>query len=277
MCCERCNKWQHIRCHDQADFIAGRPRRNWELVDFLCASCTARIQFSPYGLVPQQQPQRHHPDSQIWSHYGGNTSNNVLVQRASQPVPSKPTYKQASYEAAPYSNGRAHHTLPQAPAQQAHSTSTQYASRSKSSAMALGQSVYPGSASPQSQALPHSPVSAPTPSRASYASGPNMYLSNYSSSSHSPQNPSQPPQPSSSSHYRPAMPPAQTGAWSQQQVHYSQLATHQSWNGMAHTSGSQPYAASVPQPPVQSSRYYRPHPTAPSTQQYYSGGPNSQS
>lgn len=39
MSCGRCSKWQHIRCHDRADQAAGRPRRNWDSVDFICKSC----------------------------------------------------------------------------------------------------------------------------------------------------------------------------------------------------------------------------------------------
>lgn len=292
MCCERCNKWQHIRCHDQADFIAGRPRRNWELVDFLCAACTAKSLISPYGFSSQQQqqPQRHHPDAQIWSHYGENKSNNGIVPRTSQPAPPKPTYKQTSYEAVPYSNGRTHNPLPHPPVQQTQSTSaallTQYANRPKSSAMASSQSAYPASASHQSQAIP--PAAAPAPPstlpRAPYPSGPNMYLSHYSGNSR-PSNPAQPAQLSSSAPYRSTVPVAPTGAWSPQQLHYSQLAPHQVWNGATHGSVSQPYMASGPsvgQPPVQQARYYRPHPTAtsnplPSAQNYYTGGPNSQS
>lgn len=50
MSCEKCNKWQHIRCHDQSDFIAGRPRRNWELEEFVCNACQIRQRTSPQQL-----------------------------------------------------------------------------------------------------------------------------------------------------------------------------------------------------------------------------------
>ncbi|KAG8969453.1 hypothetical protein FRC03_002729 [Tulasnella sp. 419] len=40
--CEKCSKWQHIECHDFADDQAGRPRRDWNSVDFLCSSCQAK-------------------------------------------------------------------------------------------------------------------------------------------------------------------------------------------------------------------------------------------
>lgn len=39
MCCGSCSKWQHISCHDQADVRSGRPRRNWEQVEFICRHC----------------------------------------------------------------------------------------------------------------------------------------------------------------------------------------------------------------------------------------------
>ena len=38
-CCEKCNKWQHIPCHDAADLRAGRKKRNWDEVEFMCRSC----------------------------------------------------------------------------------------------------------------------------------------------------------------------------------------------------------------------------------------------
>lgn len=44
MCCEMCNKWQHIRCHDQADFIAGRSRRDWDSEEFICDTCKTRTE-----------------------------------------------------------------------------------------------------------------------------------------------------------------------------------------------------------------------------------------
>lgn len=44
MCCEVCNKWQHIRCHDQADFIAGRLRRDWDSEEFVCDACKTRTE-----------------------------------------------------------------------------------------------------------------------------------------------------------------------------------------------------------------------------------------
>jgi len=53
MSCGRCSKWQHIFCHDRADQAAGRPRRNWDSVDFICKSCR----------LSQQRSHRHYPIS----------------------------------------------------------------------------------------------------------------------------------------------------------------------------------------------------------------------
>ncbi|KAF8518471.1 hypothetical protein JB92DRAFT_2902655 [Gautieria morchelliformis] len=289
MCCERCNKWQHIRCHDQADFIAGRPRRNWELEDFLCTTCAA----TPRGSSSEQPPQWHHPDPPLWSRYGANIGNGVAPMPP-QPAPPQPAYNQTSYDTAPHSNGRTNYASPRAQVQPAHSMPpTHYAHRSQSSAGTTGRSVFPESASPQSRAPAPTPAPAPppVPSRAPYMSGPNMYLSNYPSSYRSPQTiANHAPQPSSSSHHRSTVPVTQTAAWSQQQLHYSQLASQQAWNGTAHTSGSQSYVGSgtsVGQP-AQTNGYYRPRPTPlsnplpppnrlPSAPQHYTGGPSAPS
>ncbi|KAA1467392.1 hypothetical protein DENSPDRAFT_240651 [Dentipellis sp. KUC8613] len=41
LCCGKCGKWQHITCHDYADRLAGRPKRNWDVEEFVCAQCRA--------------------------------------------------------------------------------------------------------------------------------------------------------------------------------------------------------------------------------------------
>ncbi|KAF9048495.1 hypothetical protein BJ165DRAFT_1023939 [Panaeolus papilionaceus] len=51
MSCGKCSKWQHIRCHDRADQLAGRPRRNWDVVDFICLKCRG---------IPQSSNQPRH-------------------------------------------------------------------------------------------------------------------------------------------------------------------------------------------------------------------------
>ncbi|TCD63136.1 hypothetical protein EIP91_005974 [Steccherinum ochraceum] len=42
--CNSCGRWQHITCHDRADAVAGRQRRNWESQQFYCQQCRAAIQ-----------------------------------------------------------------------------------------------------------------------------------------------------------------------------------------------------------------------------------------
>lgn len=34
VCCEDCGRWQHVDCHDRQDAAEGRPKRNWDKVDF---------------------------------------------------------------------------------------------------------------------------------------------------------------------------------------------------------------------------------------------------
>ncbi|KAF9516988.1 hypothetical protein BS47DRAFT_1390306 [Hydnum rufescens UP504] len=38
-CCEKCGRWQHVDCHNQADAQAGRPPRDWSTVHFMCYNC----------------------------------------------------------------------------------------------------------------------------------------------------------------------------------------------------------------------------------------------
>lgn len=54
-CCRSCNKWQHIQCHDAADRMIGRPPRNWEVEDFICANCRSK------PVAVQQPHDPHHP------------------------------------------------------------------------------------------------------------------------------------------------------------------------------------------------------------------------
>ena len=42
MSCGMCSKWQHITCHDAADQRAGRRRRNWDQVEFVCLQCRTK-------------------------------------------------------------------------------------------------------------------------------------------------------------------------------------------------------------------------------------------
>jgi hypothetical protein len=58
MSCGRCSKWQHIFCHDRADQTAGRPRRNWDSVDFICKGChfSQQRSFRDCPIPMKQQP-----------------------------------------------------------------------------------------------------------------------------------------------------------------------------------------------------------------------------
>ena len=48
MSCGSCAKWQHILCHDKADRAAGRRRRDWNTVEFICEKCRrAKIPENP--------------------------------------------------------------------------------------------------------------------------------------------------------------------------------------------------------------------------------------
>ncbi|EIN04932.1 hypothetical protein PUNSTDRAFT_146212 [Punctularia strigosozonata HHB-11173 SS5] len=38
--CSSCSRWQHIPCHDRADRIAGKQKRNWEKDTFICQRCS---------------------------------------------------------------------------------------------------------------------------------------------------------------------------------------------------------------------------------------------
>lgn len=58
MSCESCAKWQHILCHDKADRAAGRRRRDWDAVEFICEKCRrAKIPENP------SETRRSHPQN----------------------------------------------------------------------------------------------------------------------------------------------------------------------------------------------------------------------
>lgn len=60
MSCGICSKWQHIICHDRADQHAGLPKRNWDVVEFICQQCRSRMNTTHMGLTPgdYRQPQQ---------------------------------------------------------------------------------------------------------------------------------------------------------------------------------------------------------------------------
>jgi hypothetical protein len=60
MSCGICSKWQHIACHDQADQKAGRRRRNWDVVEFVCLSCRIKQQNAEAAYRGPGRPQASH-------------------------------------------------------------------------------------------------------------------------------------------------------------------------------------------------------------------------
>ncbi|TDL14421.1 hypothetical protein BD410DRAFT_797206 [Rickenella mellea] len=63
MSCGVCGKWQHIPCHDAEDVRRGRPKRNWDVVDFTCNSChsypRSRPAFPPVATKTHLSDTRH--------------------------------------------------------------------------------------------------------------------------------------------------------------------------------------------------------------------------
>lgn len=52
MSCGKCNKWQHINCHNAADRNAGQPLRNWDDEEFTCKRCLSK-QTNSAKSIPQ--------------------------------------------------------------------------------------------------------------------------------------------------------------------------------------------------------------------------------
>lgn len=87
MCCESCSKWQHIACHDAADKQAGRHKRNWEKVEFVCRQC--RIRQATLGVnLPHQLPgsQTSYPDTRAQQMVHGYQNAYLQPHHYSQPV-----------------------------------------------------------------------------------------------------------------------------------------------------------------------------------------------
>lgn len=40
ICCDKCEKWQHLSCHNKADEIRRQPKRDWTTIDFICSMCS---------------------------------------------------------------------------------------------------------------------------------------------------------------------------------------------------------------------------------------------
>ncbi|KAG8954269.1 hypothetical protein FRC04_000494 [Tulasnella sp. 424] len=87
--CERCAKWQHTECHDKADDQAGRPRRDWSKVEFLCKSCQKR---KPRKSAAEGNKAKAKPAT---------NGNPIQLQTAPHPVPQ--IHPHPPYH--PYTNG----------------------------------------------------------------------------------------------------------------------------------------------------------------------------
>ncbi|KAF9000745.1 hypothetical protein BDQ17DRAFT_1281976 [Cyathus striatus] len=51
MSCGLCSRWQHIACHDQEDQRLGKPKRDWDLVEFVCRKCQVNRNSQPSHAV----------------------------------------------------------------------------------------------------------------------------------------------------------------------------------------------------------------------------------
>ncbi|KAJ7178692.1 hypothetical protein C8R43DRAFT_974137 [Mycena crocata] len=69
LCCGICSQWQHIACHDHADVQAGRPRRNWDQVDFICRQCQTRRMAAKNNARQYQQQQSVPPPNSYTSSF----------------------------------------------------------------------------------------------------------------------------------------------------------------------------------------------------------------
>jgi len=134
MSCGRCSKWQHIFCHDRADQTAGRPRRNWDSVDFTCKSChfSHQSRFRDHLTLMKQQPlpsANTIPQMHAYQPYPPQpSSNHTLVDL--RPSPYLPPYKDPAPQSfyvrpsngqqlniqSPYSVGLSSHMVPPRPA-----------------------------------------------------------------------------------------------------------------------------------------------------------------
>lgn len=80
MCCGRCNKWQHIPCHDNRDARMGRPKRDWNKIEFFCARCLA----TKINGAHAAHPPNHSSTSQRYQHnnynHGGANGVSHLAQ-----------------------------------------------------------------------------------------------------------------------------------------------------------------------------------------------------
>ena len=123
MSCGMCSKWQHITCHDAADQRAGRRRRNWDRVEFICLRCRTKqdAAFRPPGFEAAYQghapgPIGTLPHSPISPALNGNPSAVSGTMQQPYPVNGRgPSMHLRDYQGAAMAN-----TRPAAPAQPVH-------------------------------------------------------------------------------------------------------------------------------------------------------------
>lgn len=58
VCCETCERWQHMECWNAFDRKVGRGQRDWEKEDFFCSSCKPPGPGQPWPRPATQQKQQ---------------------------------------------------------------------------------------------------------------------------------------------------------------------------------------------------------------------------
>lgn len=130
VCCDDCGRWQHVECHNRLDAAEGRPRRNWDRVEFRCKDCRRKASKAREAQRAQQQLMQQHqqprapqaishmqPSSTISDHhadpprrtngYGASHLPPHATSGSPHPLQYQPTYS-AGYH--PVMNGQTVHT-----------------------------------------------------------------------------------------------------------------------------------------------------------------------
>jgi len=97
--CGGCGRWQHINCHDIADRNAGRPKRNWNVGQFLCLRCRA-IQLQRLANSSEHHHSaRHSPlDQHGWSQSRPQKTQTQPSHVYSQPISDTRYSQQGPYD-----------------------------------------------------------------------------------------------------------------------------------------------------------------------------------
>ncbi|KAK4683745.1 hypothetical protein P7C73_g6483, partial [Tremellales sp. Uapishka_1] len=230
--CDNCGKWQHVACHDRQDASEGRPRRNWDKVDFKCKECRRRAardrdrQRVSQAPVPPPHPHPHprgYPPQQQNGHTSPGTKARYGPATLPLPVvdPARPPQGQMYLPYPPRDGTRPDGYAVYYPPTNGHSDAQRHPSpRSPYPAGQLQtqiQSAQPGYPAVQPQAYPPSQPSYP-PNQPSYppaqppyppaqSSYPRTQAPFSSNQSQTPYPPSQSPYPQSQSPYPRAQPP----------------------------------------------------------------------